>query len=169
MEEIKVTKHKNSKKKIVLSSVGVFLICIFVFGISFIFSLSYLINPTPFVFGGSSAALEEENAQLKEEIETLESKIDMLEQNLKTYKNSYMNALNEAEKEEAKETETKENSSTETKPSVSTAAEEKTSSQSKTDKNQSSSKFTAETTVTPENHHELSEPASEDITVVEIP
>ena len=167
MEEIKVTKPKSSKKKIILSSVGIFLICIFLFGVSFIFSLSYLISPSPIVFGGASTSLEEENAQLKEEIETLENKIDMLEENLKTYRNSYINALDQAESKETDESEEISESSTTTQ-TTTTKEESKPQESSKT-QSSTSSKFTAETTVTPEDHPELSEPASEDITVVEIP
>ena len=54
MEEIKIRKKKNSRKKIVLTSIGIFLGCIILFGVSFLLSLNYIINPSPIVFGGGS-------------------------------------------------------------------------------------------------------------------
>lgn len=176
MEEIKVNpkKKKSSKGKIALSIVSIFLACIFLFGASFILSLGYLINPTPIVFGQGRDAddLEKENQELKDEIELLQSKIDALEARAQDYKNTVPS-------EPEPETEAK----PETTPSEPTApttsgqslhsqkaeeAEKKQDKKTETKKEDTTTKFEAETTVTPKDDKELSEPASEDITVVEI-
>ena len=177
MEEIKVNpkKKKSSKGKIAISIVSIFLACIFLFGASFILSLGYLINPTPIVFGQGKDAdeLEKENQELKDEIELLQSKIDSLEARAQDYKNTVPSEL---EPEAAAEPET--TTSEPTAPTTSgqslhsqkAEAEEKKTETKKTEtkKEDTTTKFEAETTVTPNDDKELSEPASEDITVVEI-
>ena len=164
MEEIKVNrqKKKSSKSKIALSAVAIFLTCIFLFGASFIMSLSYLINPSPIVFGGQKARLEEENQELKEQIEVLKGQVERLEASVENYKNSY-NALSEqgAEEEASEETEKSD------QPGTSLHSQKNEEAKKEPSKGESN-KFDTETTVTPENDSELSQPASEDITVVEI-
>ena len=175
MEEIKVNpkKKKSSKGKIVLSIVSIFLACVFLFGASFILSLGYLINPTPIVFGQGKDAeeLEKENQELKDEIELLESKIDSLEARVQGYKNTVP-----SEPEPETEVKPETTSSEPTAPTTSgqslhsqkAEAAEAEAKKTETKKEETTSKFEAETTVTPNDDKELSEPASEDITVVEI-
>lgn len=179
MEEIKVNpkKKKSSKGKITLSIVSIFLACVFLFGASFILSLGYLINPTPIVFGQgkTSADLEKENQELKDEIELLESQIERLEASVETYKNSAL-AKEEPEPETTTETAVEPEATTTAPTSTgqslhsqrAEAAEKKQDKKTETKKEDTTTKFEAETTVTPKDDKELSEPASEDITVVEI-
>ena len=166
MEEIKVNKQKkkSSKSKLALSAVAILLTCIFLFGASFILSLSYIINPSPIVFGGGGekARLEEENQELKAEIEVLESQVERLEASVESYKNS-LNSLPEETSEEDTTEEVQKND----QPGTSLHSQ-KTEETKKEPAKSETNKFDAETTVTPENSAELSEPASEDITVVEI-
>lgn len=169
MEEIKVNskKKKSSKGKIVLCAVGIFLASVFLFGASFILSLGYLINPSPIVFGGGKDAnLEKENQELKDEIETLENQIDRLEASVERYKNSYT-APADSETEDASDaSENNASDSSSSSTSGQSLHSQKAEEAKKSDN--TSSKFEAETTVTPKDDTELSKPASEDITVVEI-
>ena len=177
MEEIKVNskKKKSNKGKIALSAVGIFLASVFLFGASFILSLGYIINPTPIVFGLGSD-LEKENKELKEEIEALENQIERLEASVEKYKNSY-SVPSVSEPETSTDTTLEETTTASSSSSTGQSlhsqkqeeAEKKTEDKkTETKKEDTSSKFEAETTVTPENDTELTEPASEDITVVEI-
>ncbi len=72
-------KPKNSGKKIALSVIGIIFLCILTFGLSFIFSFYYIINPDASIIPETTSELEAENKELKTEIKNLESVIEQLE------------------------------------------------------------------------------------------
>lgn len=72
-------KPKNSVKKIALSVIGIIFLCILTFGLSFIFSFYYIINPDASIIPETTTEIEAENKELKAEIKNLESVIEQLE------------------------------------------------------------------------------------------
>ncbi len=191
-------KEKSSKSKVVLTVVGIILGSFLAFGLSFIFSFGYLINPSVITIGGGkSEKLEEENAELKAEVEFLESKVESLEAKSKSSAYTKSTQAEEPKKEEKTESEatvseTEKNKeggslhsaktdSASAKPQQTSQQTSQQQAQTKTDSKKTdtssktikgggstSSKFEAKTTVTPKDDAELTEPASEEITVVEI-
>ncbi len=142
-------KQKNSGKKIALSVIGIIFLCILTFGLSFIFSFYYIINPDASIIPETTTEIEAENKELKTEIKNLESVIEQLETQL---------AKNKTQA-----------------PASGTFVEDTpdTNTQQSTDANSSSTnKDTNNTSTTQNNTNNNSQPSTEyesdDITVVEI-
>lgn len=178
---------KGERKKIALCAVGIFLGCILLFGVSFILSVNFLINPTPIVFGADKTdeELEKENQELKEEIADLESQVERLEASVDKYKASASSSYTPpattvtpssseqssgSEKSEAETSKEDKKENSETKTDIAT---DKTTEKDKaSDEAGSGSKpsLNPETVITPENPEETSpEDLDEDITVIELP
>lgn len=177
--DIKTKPKKNDKKKIALTVVGIIFACILTFGVSFILSFYFIINPeaSPFsTMNLSGSEIEKENIELKEEIENLESVIEQLETQAEKNKVTKLNGFSgNAPADPPPSSEENMNSENTTGGSLhSQKSDSNDKSNSSDKKNNSAEKsnssgFSPETTVTKADDPSLNMPASEDITIVEIP
>ena len=141
-------KPKNNGKKIALSVIGIIFLCILTFGLSFIFSFYYIINPDASIIPESTTEIEAENKELKTEIKNLESVIEQLE--IQLAKNKTAAPASGTFVEDAPVTSTQQSTETNS---------------SSTDKTTESNKATTQNNTSSQ---ESTENVSDDITVVEI-
>ena len=143
-------KPKNNRKKIALSVIGIIFLCILTFGLSFIFSFYYIINPDASIIPESTTEIEAENKELKAEIKNLESVIEQLE--IQLAKNKTAVPASGTFIEDTTETNTQQSTETNSSLTDKTSGNNTTTTQSNTN-----------STVQEETENE-----SDDITVVEI-
>ena len=163
LEDLRTKPKKKEKSKVLLYVVGIIFSCTFFFSISFMLSFHFITNPVAFseIFSFNfGSSLEKENQALKEEIESLESKIEQLELTIEKYNYQPSSPVIITADGEEK---------TEEADSPSSNTENTDTSSESIQKPQGTSSFTPATTVTKPDDKHLSEPASEDITIVEIP
>ncbi len=168
-------KNLSPQTKRILTGIGIAFGTVMIFFVSFFLSFNFIVNPITFTNIGDSDT-EKENKELKEEVQSLQDEIDVLNTTVEKYRNNKSSAPQISTTEIQTNTTTSGNTQAQssTTSNGSSGAESQTNSGTTSDTTESktepetseSSKFTPETTVTPESGivHEVEEP----ITVIDI-
>lgn len=161
-------KNLSPQTKRTLTGIGIAFGTVIIFFVSFFLSFNFIVNPITFTNIGDSDT-EKENKELKEEVQSLQDEIDVLNTTVEKYRNN---------KSSAPQTNTTTSGNTQTQSSSISNGSNTTDNQTNSGvtsgttetkpepETNESSKFTPETTVTPESGivHEVEEP----ITVIDI-
>lgn len=168
-------KNLSPQTKRTLTGIGIAFGTVMIFFVSFFLSFNFIVNPITFTNIGDSDT-EKENKELKEEVQSLQDEIDVLNTTVEKYRNNKpsvpQTTTTESQSNKATSGSAQLQSSSTSNGSNATGSQANSGTTSGTTESKPEpetnepSKFTPETTVTPESGivHEVEEP----ITVIDI-